>query len=178
MSRVGKKPILIPDGVKAEIKQGELFVEGGKGNLSYRFHPCLKVEIKEKEIIVTCQSESNFDRSLHGSTRSIMDNMIKGITQGFSKELEIIGVGLRAQLQNNILILRLGFSHTIDFPVPAGISIEVPKPNQIKVSGIDKYKVGEAAAKIRSFYPPEPYKGKGIRYNNEYVRRKAGKTVA
>lgn len=178
MSRVGKKPILIPDGVKAEIKQGELFIEGQKGNLSHRFHPCLKIEIKEKEIIVTCQSESNFDRSLHGSTRSIIDNMVKGTTQGFSKDLEIIGVGLRAQLQNNILILRLGFSHTIDLPVPAGISIELPKPTQIKVSGIDKYKVGEVAAKIRSFYPPEPYKGKGIRYSDEYVRRKVGKTVA
>ncbi len=178
MSRVGRNPVLIPDNVKAEVNQGELTITGPKGKLSHRFHPRVKVEIKEKKILITRQSDSNLDKSIHGLTRSITNNMVIGATEGFSKQLEIIGVGFRAQIQNNILTLRLGFSHVIDFPIPEGISIELPKPTQIKVSGIDKRLVGEVAAKIRSFYPPEPYKGKGIRYSGEYVRHKVGKAVA
>lgn len=178
MSRVGKRPILIPDNVKAEINEGELFIEGPRGKLKHKFHPHLKVEIKENKVLITRPSDSNLNKSLHGLTRSIINNMIIGVTDGFSKQLEIIGVGFRAQIQNNVLTLRLGFSHEIDFPVPEGVSIELPKPTQIKVIGIDKHQVGEVAAKLRSFYPPEPYKGKGIRYSGEYVRHKAGKAVA
>lgn len=178
MSRVGRKPIDIPANTQVEIKDGTIIVKGAKGELSRTFHPRMKVEIKENQIKVSRSSDSRMDRSLHGLTRNLIFNMIKGVTQGFSKELEIRGMGFRAQVSAKTLTLQLGFSHPIDFTIPDGIIIEAPKPTQILVKGIDKEKVGETTAKIRSFYKPEPYKGKGIRYKDEYVRHKVGKAVA
>lgn len=178
MSRVGKKPIEISANSKVEIKVGNIAIEGPKGKLTKAIPATIKVELKENQIIVTRPSDSNRDKSLHGLTRNLIFNMVKGVNEGFSKELEIRGVGFRAQLSAKTLNLQLGFSHPINYPVPEGITLEVPKPTQIIVKGIDKEKVGSAAAEIRSFYKPEPYKGKGIRYKDEYVRRKVGKAVA
>lgn len=177
MSRVGKKPIEIPNGVKATIDKHRITIEGPKGLLSHTVPSQIKVELSDSRIVAARQSDSKEDKSLHGLTRTIISNMIRGTTVGYTKTLEIEGVGFRAQVQGKILNLQLGRSHPILFPIPEGITIEVPKPTQIVVSGIDKAKVGEVAAKIRSFYPPEPYKGKGIRYVGEFIRRKAGKTV-
>lgn len=178
MSRIGKRPIDIPANVKVEIKGSEVAVEGPKGKLRRTIHQRIKAEIKDNRIIVTRTTDSNQDKSLHGLTRNIIFNMIKGVSEGFSKELEIRGVGFRAQVSGKVLSLQLGFSHPVDFHIPEGISVEAPKPTQIVVKGIDKEKVGSIAAKIRSFYKPEPYKGKGIRYVGEYVRHKVGKAVA
>lgn len=178
MSRVGKKVILIPKNVKIDISNGLLHVEGPKGKLQYHLPESIQAELKDSQLIVNRLSDSKMDTSLHGTARSIIYNMVKGVTEGFVKELEIVGVGFRAQVQGKKLNIHLGFSHPINFTIPEGIVIETPKPNQIFVKGIDKVKVGEVAAEIRSFYLPEPYKGKGIKYAGEYVRRKAGKTVA
>jgi large subunit ribosomal protein L6 len=178
VSRIGKKPVDIPTNNKVEIKQGIISIDGPKGNLKKAIHPRIKVEVKDKQIIITRASDSNQDKSLHGLTRSIIFNMVKGVNEGYSKELELRGVGFRAQSSGKVLNLQLGFSHPIVFPILEGISVQTPKPTQIIVEGIDKEKVGSVAAKIRSFYKPEPYKGKGIRYKDEYVRHKVGKAVA
>lgn len=178
MSRVGKRIIDIPANTKVEIKDGTITVQGPKGKLSKLIHLRMKVEIKNSQIEVIRPSDSKQDKSLHGLTRNIIFNMIKGVNEGFSKELEIRGVGFRAQISGKALNLQLGFSHPINFSIPENITLETPKPTQIIVKGIDKEKVGEVAAKIRSFYRPEPYKGKGIRYKDEYVRHKVGKAVA
>lgn len=178
MSRVGKRIIDIPANTKVEIKAGQITVQGTKGTLKGHIHPRMKVELKDKQIQVIRPSDSNEDRSLHGLTRNNIFNMIKGVTEGYDQELEIRGVGFRAQVSGKSLNLQLGFSHPINFTIPEGITIEVPKPTQIKILGIDKQKVGQIAAKVRSFYRPEPYKGKGIRYKDEYVRHKVGKAVA
>jgi len=178
MSRVGKKPIDIPQGVKVKIENKTVNVEGPKGKLSQTLHANISAEATDKQILVKTASESKFDKALHGLSRSLIANMVQGVTEGYQKDLEIQGVGYRAQVQQKILVLNLGFSHPVNFDIPEGITIEAPKPTQIIVKGIDKHLVGETAAKIRDFYRPEPYKGKGIRYVGEYVRRKAGKTVA
>ena len=178
MSRVGKKLVPIPKNVKLLVSGSIVYVEGPKGKLQYQLPEGIETELKDSELIVKRLSDSKMQTSLHGTSRSIISNMIKGATEGFIKELEIVGVGFRAQVQGKKLSMHLGFSHPVDFDIPEGIVIETPKPNQILVKGIDKIKVGEVAAKLRSFYKPEPYKGKGIRYAGEYVRRKAGKTVA
>lgn len=178
MSRIGKKPITIPDNVKINIDQNKIIIEGPKDKLEHNVPDSIRMESKDGKLLLTRTSDSKINKSLHGLTRAIIQNMIVGVTQGYLKELEIVGVGYRAQLQGRILNLQLGFSHPINLPVPEGITIEIPKPTQILVKGADKAKVGEVAAKIRSFYPPEPYKGKGIRYAGEYVRKKAGKAVA
>ncbi len=178
MSRIGKKPILISEGVKVILDQNSVTIEGPKGKLEHKAPDSIRIENKDGKLLLTRTSDSKIDKSLHGLTRAIIQNMIVGVTQGYLKELEIVGVGYRAQLQGRILNLQLGFSHPINLPIPEGITIEIPKPTQILVKGADKAKVGEVAAKIRSFYPPEPYKGKGIRYVGEYVRKKAGKAVA
>jgi large subunit ribosomal protein L6 len=177
MSRVGKKPIDIPGNVKVNIDGKTIKVEGPKGKLEERIHQRMSAEIKENQLIVSRPSDNKLDKSLHGLTRSLLQNMVVGVTEGYKKELEIHGVGMRAQLQGKKLVLQLGFSHPVDYSVPEGISIVVPKPTQIEITGIDKQLVGEVAAEIRHFYKPEPYKGKGIRYKGEHVRRKAGKTV-
>ena len=178
MSRIGKKTILIPAQVKVLLNQGEIAVEGPKGKLVHRLHPRIGVEIKGSELSVNSSDSAKEDNALHGTTRAVINNMVRGVSEGFYKELEIQGVGYKAQIQGKKLIMQLGFTHPIEFDIPEGISIEVPKVTQIIVRGCDKVKVGQVAAEIRGYHPPEPYKGKGIRYLGEYVRRKAGKAVA
>lgn len=178
MSRVGKKPINVPNNVKVSVNKGIITVEGAKGKLEYKIPHPIKVEVKASEIIVSRSSDSKKDMSLHGLGRTLIRNMINGVMEGYKKELEIRGVGYKAQVKDSTLNIALGFSHAIEYPIPDGITIETPKPTIILVKGIDKVKVGEVAAELRHFYKPEPYKGKGIRYAGEYVRHKAGKTVA
>lgn len=178
MSRIGKKPVAAPKGVNIEIKETFINVKGPKGQLQLRFPKRFKVESKDENILISRPTDSKLDKSMHGTIRSIISNMIKGVTEGFSKELEIRGLGFRAQLQGKTLNLQLGFTHPVNFNIPEGIQIELPKPTQIIIKGPDKQLVGEVAAKIRSFRKPEPYKGTGIRYRDEFVRRKAGKAVA
>ena len=178
MSRVGEKPIILPEGVKVQIEGNIFTVEGPKGRLTGKVPPSMKVEVGEKEIIVKRPSSKKFHKSLHGLSRSLLANMIKGVSKGFSKSLEMIGVGYKANLKGDRLILSLGFSHPIEFPVPKGIEVEVEKGTQITVSGADKGLVGEITSDIRALKPPEPYKGKGIRYKGEYIKRKVGKAAA
>ena len=170
-------PILIPDGIQVEKKDDTVIVKGEKGTLEERIHPDMKVVIEEKQVKVERPSDQRFHRSLHGLSRSLIQNMILGLTEGFEKRLQIIGVGYRAELKGKILLLQLGYSHPIYFVPPEDITIEIPAQDRIVIKGINKQVVGQVAAKIRSFRPPEPYKGKGVRYEGEYVRRKAGKTA-
>lgn len=178
MSRIGRKPIVIPASVTVEIENSKIVVKGPGGELNRTIHPRIKVAIEDNQIKVSRTSDLKLDKSLHGLTRNLIFNMVKGVTDGFSKELEIRGVGFRAAMEGTTLTMQLGFSHPVVYDIPAEIKIEVPKPTQLTVKGIDKEKVGSVAAKIRAFYKPEPYKGKGIRYKDEYVRHKIGKAVA
>lgn len=181
MSRIGKNPVKIPSGVTAEMRDGNtIFVKGPKGELSTKIHKKIKIEIKDGEIICTRSSEEKFDKSLHGLSRSLISNMITGVTDGFEKQLEIHGVGYRFALQGSKAVLSLGYSHPIEYQPPEGISFEIDqeKKNILTIKGIDKQVVGEVAAKIRSYRKPEPYKGKGIRYVGEIVTRKAGKAAS
>jgi large subunit ribosomal protein L6 len=177
VSRIGKLPIEIPSGVDVKIKDGLVSVKGPKGELEQKVDPGMILEIDNGSISVTRPTDERKWRSLHGLTRTLINNMVVGVTQGFSKALQIEGVGYRVELKGKGVQLALGFSHPIYFVPPQGISIKVPTPNRVEISGIDKVLVGQVAAKIRSFRPPEPYKGKGVRYENEVVRRKAGKTA-
>lgn len=178
MSRIGKKPVPIPGNVKVGVTEGEVCAEGPKGKLNYRFHPRMKVSLRENALIVERPTNIRTDRALHGLTRSLLANMVRGVAEGYTKELEIEGIGYRAQLAGRKLVLNLGFSHPVEYPIPEGIEIKCPKPTQIVVSGADRQKVGQVAADIRHFHEPEPYKGKGIRYVGEAIRRKQGKTMA
>lgn len=178
MSRIGKRIINIPQGVKAEKKDTTVHVEGSKGKLNFMLPTGINAEIKDNKIQVTRSGDDNKQKALHGLSRVLIANMIKGVTEGFAKELEIVGVGFKAQVAGKKLVLNLGFTHPIEYTIPEGIAVEVPNPTRIAVRGIDKQLVGEVAAEIRDFYRPEPYKGKGIRYLGEYVRKKVGKTVA
>jgi large subunit ribosomal protein L6 len=178
MSRVGKKPISIPKGVEVKIEGGLVMVKGPKGMLERKIHPDVSVVMEGDTILVKRPSNLGFHRALHGTTRALIDNMIKGVTEGFSKDLEIQGIGYRAQLQGNKLTLTLSMSHPVLYEVREGVTVEVPEPTKISVKGIDKEIVGQVAAEIRGLDPPEPYKGKGIRYVGEYVKRKAGKAGA
>ena len=177
MSRIGKLPVPIAGGV--EVKQADqlLTVKGPKGELELRVHPDMKVVVDGGEMRVERPSDQKEHRALHGLTRSLVANMVTGVTEGFSKTLEIVGVGYRAEAKGASITLNLGYSHQIDYKPVEGVSLECPNQTTIVVSGIDKQKVGQAAAEIRAFRPPEPYKGKGIRYQGEHVRRKAGKTA-
>ncbi|HTL71438.1 MAG TPA: 50S ribosomal protein L6 [Candidatus Eisenbacteria bacterium] len=177
MSRVGKLPIELPKGVKLAIADGSVNVEGPKGKLRFNLSPRVTAQLKDNVLTVKALSELKTDRALQGTTRSVINNMIKGVTDGFVKELGIEGVGFKAALQGKQLNLSLGFTHPVLFDVPEGLTVEVPKPVTILIKGTDKVKVGDFAAKIRKMYPAEPYKGKGVRYAGEVVRRKAGKTV-
>jgi len=177
LSRVGKLPIAIPEGIQIEKEDNLITVKGEKGILKQRIHPDMKVIIEEKSVRVERPSDNQFHKSLHGLTRSLIYNMVYGLTVGYEKRLEIVGVGYRADLKGRVLMLQLGYSHPIYFVPPEGITVDAPTPNSVVVKGIDKQLVGQVAAKIRSFRPPEPYKGKGIRYEGEYVRRKAGKAA-
>lgn len=178
MSRIGKKPVPLASGVQITQKERMVTVKGPKGELTLRIPEVLSVKTESDVLTVERKSDVKFHRALHGTIRSLLANMVKGVTEGFQKELLIEGVGFRAQSKEKVVSLKLGFSHTIEFPIPDGITIETPAPNKMIVQGIDKVKVGETASKLRSFFPPEPYKGKGVRYVGEVVRRKQGKTVA
>lgn len=177
MSRIGKMPVVLPRGVEVKQANGTLSVKGPKGSLEFDAHPDMTVVIAEGEVRVERPSDEKQHRALHGLTRSLIANMVTGVTDGFAKTLEIVGVGYRADLKGKGLTLTLGFSHTIEYQPAEGVSLECPNQTTIVVSGIDKQKVGQVAADIRAFRPPEPYKGKGIRYKGEHVRRKAGKTA-
>ncbi|MCK5552409.1 MAG: 50S ribosomal protein L6 [Deltaproteobacteria bacterium] len=178
MSRVGKVPIPIPKDVKVTLTDSILKVVGPRGQLNHRIPSEIAVSIEPEHLVVRRPDDHRTTRSLHGLTRVLVANMITGVTQGFEKKLGIQGIGYRAELQGDILRLTLGFSHPVLFPLPEGIKVEVDRQTTITVKGIDKQQVGSVAAKIRSFKPPDPYKGKGIRYANEYVKLKVGKTKA
>jgi large subunit ribosomal protein L6 len=175
MSRIGKQPIELPAGVSVAISPGRVQVNGPLGELSQEVPSRMKVDQQDGTVVVTRPTERGEDRALHGLTRSLIANMVEGVTKGFEKRLEIQGVGYRAALRGSDLELAVGFSHTVVVKPQAGITFEVPAPNQIVVKGIDKQLVGQTAADVRRVRPPEPYKGKGIRYEGEYVRRKVGK---
>ncbi len=178
MSRVGKSPIPIPDKAKIEISQSTVTVTGPKGTLSREIHPDMTAAVEENQLVVTRPSDAKRHRALHGLTRALLNNMVVGVTEGYKRELEVIGVGYRVEMRGKNLVLYLGYSHPVVFSAPEGIEVSaLPKENKIVVEGIDKQLVGQCAAKIRSFRKPEPYKGKGIRYVGEYVRAKAGKTA-
>ncbi|MCK4852394.1 MAG: 50S ribosomal protein L6 [Candidatus Omnitrophica bacterium] len=178
MSRVGRRLIDIPDGIKIGVEDGTVRVEARGDTLEHVIPAGFTVEINDKKVEVKRPSDSRRDRSLHGTTRSLIQNMITGLKDGFQKNLEIHGVGYKAQMKGKVLALEIGKSHTVDFEVPEGIIVEAPAPTQIAVKGIDKQKVGKVAAEIRALYPPEPYKGKGIKYSGEHIRRKQGKSIA
>ena len=175
MSRIGRKPIPVPSGVDVEIGRGTVTVKGPKGTLSERVNQDMTVALEDGQLIVSRPTDRGDHRALHGLTRTLVANMVTGVTQGFEKRLEIQGVGYRAALKGQDLEMQLGFSHAVTVKAPDGIAFEVPQPTQIVVSGISKQQVGEIAAQIRKWRPPEPYKGKGIRYAGEQVRRKVGK---
>ena len=177
MSRVGKKPVTIPGGVKVSIQNRVLSVQGPKGKLDFAVHPRIKMSTSEKEISFERPTNIGTDRALHGTMRSLAQNMIQGVTEGYSKTLDIEGVGYKAQVKGKVLNLSLGFTHPIDYDIPAGIEVKCVTPTRIMISGIDKQLVGQVAAEVRGYHKPEPYKGKGIRYTDEVVRRKQGKTV-
>jgi len=184
MSRVGKAPIILPEKVKATISGNYIEISGPLGKQGVNFDPRIKVEISDNKITVQRGSDMPIHRALHGTTRKIIYNAVLGVSEGFKKELAISGVGYRAQItqsqkdKKNVLSIRLGYSHEVEYAIPSDIKIEVQKNTQIIVSGISKEKVGVVAAEIRDFRPPEPYKGKGIKYANEHIRRKAGKAAA
>lgn len=176
MSRIGKKPIPIPDGVVVEVSDGRVDIKGPKGRLNYISPKGISVNVKDKEIIVERKSDNKLHKSLHGLVRSLINNMVKGVRSGFQKTLIITGVGYKAQMKGeHLLILQLGFSHPVEFSPPPEIALEVEDQTKVKISGIDKQLVGEVASKIRRLRPPDPYKGKGIKYIDEKIRKKAGK---
>ncbi|WP_163971958.1 50S ribosomal protein L6 [Oceanobacillus halotolerans] len=177
MSRIGLKPVEIPDGVEVKLNDNTVTVKGPKGELTREFHSDMKIVIEDNVLTVERPSDNKAHRSLHGTTRSLIGNMVEGVHKGFEKNLEINGVGYRAQKQGNKVVVNAGYSHPVEIEPQDGIEIDVPKNTQIIVKGIDKELVGAVAANIRAIRPPEPYKGKGIRYANEYVRRKEGKTA-
>ena len=176
MSRIGKLLIEIPKGVKINFVDSVLSVQGPNGKLSRVIMPCVTLNISETSLEVTRNDETTSSRAAHGLTRTLINNMVTGVTKGFQTDLEINGVGYRAEVKGKELILSLGYSHPVNFPIPEGIAIEVEKMTKLSVKGYDKEMVGQTAAKIRSFRGPEPYKGKGIKYANETILRKAGKT--
>lgn len=176
MSRIGNKPVVIPAGVTIDLKDNTVTVKGPKGELSYTFNQNITLVQNEGEVVFTRPDDSKENKTIHGTTRAVFNNMVVGVTEGFQRELELIGVGYRAQLQGKNLVLNVGYSHPVEFTPEEGLEIEVPSNTKVIVKGYDKQKVGELAANIRGVRPPEPYKGKGIRYVNEFVRRKEGKT--
>jgi large subunit ribosomal protein L6 len=177
MSRIGKQPIPVPSGVEVKIDGSTVMVKGPKGELSQSFAPAMKIEQGDGVVTVTRPDDARENRSLHGLTRTLVANMVAGVSEGFSKNLEIQGVGYRAAMNGSTLEMQLGFSHPVVIVPPDGIKFEVPVPTKVTVSGIDKQKVGQVASEVRGWRPPEPYKGKGVRYEGEYVRRKLGKTA-
>ena len=175
MSRIGRKPITVPAGVEVTIDGSAVTVKGPKGTLSGTFNSNMTIAMDEGVINVTRPNDEKENRSLHGLTRTLIANMVEGVSNGYSKTLDIVGIGYRASMQGKDVVLSVGYSHTVTIAAPEGITIACPSPNQIVVSGADKQMVGQIAAEIRGVRPPEPYKGKGIRYSDEHVRRKEGK---
>ena len=175
MSRIGRKPIAIPAGVEVKTDGATVTVKGPKGTLTQTFNSRISVKVEGSEILVTRPTDDKEDRALHGLTRTLVNNMVVGVTEGYSKNLEVNGVGYRAQKQGKNLVMNLGYSHQVIIPEIDGITIDVPNPNAIVISGPDKQKVGQFAAEVREKRPPEPYKGKGIKYAEEHIRRKVGK---
>lgn len=176
MSRIGESPVPIPDGVEVSIDGRRVSVTGPNGEVSQQLPEGISVAIEDGEVRVKRPSDDSRDKAMHGLSRSLVANMVEGVTEGFSKRLEILGIGYRAESRGRNLQLTLGFSHPIVYEVPEGIEVKTPEPTRIEVSGADKQLVGQVAADLRAFRPAEPYKGKGLRYEGEYVRRKAGKT--
>lgn len=177
MSRVGKQPVAIPEGVSVDLGEGTVTVKGPKGTLSSRLPPEVGVKLEGSQLLVERKGETKRHRALHGTVRAVLANMVNGVTAGYQKELEIQGVGYRAEMRGKKLVISLGYSHPVEYEVPDGVTVQVEDQTKIRVSGVDKVLVGNVAARIRSFYVVEPYKGKGIRYRDEHVRRKVGKTV-
>ena len=175
MSRIGRKPIAIPAGVDVKVNGAEVTVKGPKGTLTQSFSERITIKVEGSEILVTRPTDDKEDRALHGLTRTLVSNMVIGVTEGFKKELEVNGVGYRVQKQGKNLVMNLGYSHQVIMPEIDGITIDVPNPNAIVISGADKQMVGQFAAEVREKRPPEPYKGKGIKYVGEHIRRKEGK---
>ena len=178
MSRVGKQPVTIPSGVKVQVASGKVEVEGPKGKLDWVHHPNLTVQVEGDAVLVTRPNNERFNRCLHGLTRSLIANMVEGVTKGYEKRLRIEGIGYQARLQDNTLLLNVGYANTVEKTPPDGVTVEVPDPSLIVVTGPDKQKVGQFAAEVRRVRKPEPYKGKGIRYDGEQIRRKEGKSFA
>ncbi|MGC4074635.1 MAG: 50S ribosomal protein L6 [Nibricoccus sp.] len=178
MSRIGKVPVPIPDKVKVDVKNGTVLVEGPKGKVTKTFAPEVKISVADKKVSFAPVDDSRFARAMFGTARSVIAGMVKGVTEGYVKDLEIQGVGFKANLKGKQLDLALGYSHPILFDIPEGIKITVADQTKVKIEGCDKQLVGAVTATIRSYYPPEPYKGKGVRIVGERVRRKEGKTVA
>jgi len=175
VSRIGRKPIEKPEGVQVTLQGSAVSVQGPKGTLAMEIPSGIQVEVEDNRVMVSRESDEKKHRALHGLTRALLANMVEGVTKGFEKRLDLVGVGYRAQLQGKKLVLSVGYSHPEEVDPPQGIEIEVPAPTKIVVKGIDKQQVGEVAARIRAIRKPEPYKGKGIKYETEVVRRKAGK---
>jgi len=176
MSRIGRLPVPIPSGVKVEVEPGKVIVEGKKGTLSQEYLPNVEVKVENGAVIVTRKNESNQSKALHGLYRKLIYNMVVGVSQGFSKVLLVNGVGYKAELRDKMLVLNLGFSNPVEYPIPEEITVSVEGNNRILLGGISRQRLGQVCAEIRRIRPPEPYKGKGIRYENEVVRRKIGKT--
>jgi large subunit ribosomal protein L6 len=176
MSRIGKLPVKIPSGVRVNVSDHTVVVKAGKVELKRQLNPEMKVTVTGDTVLVERPSESKLHRSLHGLTRTLVWNMIEGVSKGYEKQLELVGVGYRASKQGEALVLNLGFSHPVRYPVPEGITVDVPEPTRINIKGPSKEQVGQVAAEVRKIRPPEPYKGKGILYRGERIRRKAGKT--
>ena len=179
MSRIGKKPVMIPAGVTVDVAAGNVVtVKGPKGTLTHALHPDMIIKVEGNTLIVDRPDEEHLHKSLHGLTRTLINNMVEGVEKGYSKELDVNGVGYRVEKKGTQLVMRLGFSHEVIMDEIPGITVEVPNPNKIIVHGIDKQVVGQFAAEVRGKRPPEPYKGKGIKYTTEVIRRKVGKTGA
>ncbi|NPA52406.1 MAG: 50S ribosomal protein L6 [Aquificae bacterium] len=178
MSRIGKKPVPIPQGVEVNISpDNHVSIKGPLGTLEYKFHPAMKITIEENQIKVERPSDEPFMRALHGTTRALIANMVEGVTKGFTIELELVGIGYRGQVKGDVLELQLGYSHPVLYPIPKDVKITMEGNTVIKVSGIDKQRVGQVAAEIRALRKPDPYKGKGVRYKGEQLKLKPGKSV-
>jgi large subunit ribosomal protein L6 len=178
MSRIGKLPVQIPAGVETKIDGQKVSIKGPKGTLSLDVHPLIQLEKADKSVEVRRNGDAPLDRSLHGLTRALLANMVHGVTSGFERTLQIVGIGYKAQVQGKKVVLNLGYSHPIEFPIPEGINIAVDNQTTLRVSGPDKQKVGQVSAELRRLRPVEPYKGKGIRYSDEKVRQKEGKAAS
>lgn len=178
MSRIGKLPVTIPAKVKVSVKDGAVLVEGPKGKVQQTFDSVVKIEVADGKVVVTPQDETRFAHAMHGTARSIINGMVVGVVDGYTKELEIQGVGFKAAVVGKVVDLALGYSHPIKYDIPEGIKVTVTDQTKVKIEGCNKQLVGKVATEIRAFYPPEPYKGKGVRIVGERVRRKEGKTVA